>query len=241
LRKSPLLGGQGARHEGARRPRERQGSRRAPRTETALERFETLGAAADAAAGAIAAAVAAGVEARGAASLVLTGGRTPGPIYDRLARTALPWGRVRVTLSDERCVEPTSSASNERLLRERLLVGPAAAARLVRLDDLQQMPRPFDLVLLGMGEDGHVASLFPGSPALAEGLSGAGPVVAVPAGRPAPAEDRLSLTLPTLLDAREVLIFVTGEAKRAVLDRASGLPVGAVLQGPAPVRVIWSP
>ncbi|HTI67912.1 MAG TPA: 6-phosphogluconolactonase [Caulobacteraceae bacterium] len=212
----------------------------------AIERFEDGGAAADAAAAAIAAAIAAGVRARGVASLVLTGGRTPAPIYDRLAAMPLAWERVWITLSDERRVEETSPASNARLLRERLLVGPAAAARFVSLPHgggaRLAAPRPFDLVLLGMGEDGHVASLFPGSPVLAEGLSSAAPTIAVPAGadRP-PTEERVSLALRTLLDARRIVIFATGEAKLAVLTAPGGSPVDAVLHGPAPVRVIWSP
>jgi 6-phosphogluconolactonase len=206
-----------------------------------VEVFEDAAKAADAAAEAIAAAVAAGLSARGRASLVMTGGRTPGSIYDRLARLPLDWSRVWITLSDERCVPEDSPASNTRLLRERLLVGSAAGASLVPLGRVAEMPRPFDLVLLGMGEDGHVASLFPGNPALAEGMAGRTPTVNVPAGQGvSPAEDRVSLSMPTLLDARQIVIFITGEAKRAMVQR-DGLPVSAVLAGPAPVRVIWSP
>jgi 6-phosphogluconolactonase len=213
-----------------------------------IERFPDLAAAASAAAGRIAGALAGDRP----ASLVVTGGRTPGPIYDRLAAAPVDWSRVWVTLSDERWVDEASPASNARLVRERLLVGPAARARFTPLMGgeatpeagaaaaearLRAMPRPFDMVLLGMGEDGHVASLFPGG-ALAAGEA---LCMAVPVGG---AEPRISLTMRALLDSRQVLVFATGEAKWAVLQAALGgadLPVTAVLNGPVPVTVAWCP
>ncbi len=195
------------------------------------------------------------------ASLAVCGGTTPGPAFDRLGGRDLGWDRIDVTLTDERFVAPSSPDSNERLVRRRLLKGPAAAARFTPLwaeaptpeaaaveAEAQLAPLlPFDCILLGMGEDGHVASLFPGSPALAEGLDpeSARLCVGVPSGVPAPPQPRISLTLRALLDAGLILILITGEAKRRTLEAVAAgadLPVAAVLgQTRTPVRVLWSP
>lgn len=181
------------------------------------------------------------IEARGEATLVATGGSTPGPVYDRLAAADLDWSRVTVTLSDERWVDPASADSNERLVRERLLTGHASRARFVPLKGLGTpeedaaaaslvlagLPRPFDVVLLGMGDDGHIASLFPGSAVLPHGLhpSDGELVIAVPAGAGrAPAQPRLSLTLPALKSAGRVLLLFTGRRKFDVLEAALQRP-----------------
>lgn len=215
---------------------------------------------AEAAASRIAELLSAAVAARGRASLVATGGSTPGPVYDRLARTPLDWNRVAVTLSDERWVDPRSPDSNERLVRERLLQHAAAAARFIPLKGggtveqdaavasaaLAAAPRPFDVVLLGMGDDGHVASLFPGSPALPLGLDAAEQdlCIAVPQGEGrAPPQSRLSLTLPPLKSAGRVILIFTGRRKFDVLEAALQnpdpylYPVCAVLGAPGGVDV----
>jgi 6-phosphogluconolactonase len=129
------------------------------------------------------------VAARGAASLVVPGGSTPGPLFDALAGKELLWSAITVTLNDERWVDPADPASNERLVRERLLTGCAAEAGFVGLKTaaatardglaevearLAAIARPFDVMLLGMGADSHTASLFPGSAALAASLDGDG-------------------------------------------------------------------
>ncbi len=121
---------------------------------------------------------------RGQATLVLSGGTTPELFLDALSRQLVPWSQVTITLTDERWVAVDDAASNENLIRTRLLVGDAAEARLVPLKTaaatpeegaaeaesrLAALPRPFDVVVLGMGEDGHIASLFPNHPALAPG------------------------------------------------------------------------
>src|SRR4051794_24512813 len=136
-----------------------------------LEIFSGSDAMADAAADDVAARLAGGLAARGRASLVATGGRSPGPVYDRLKDAALDWSHVAVTLSDERQVDVDSPNANVRQLRERLFLGEAARAQYLPLTDYAEpalrLLMPFDAVMLGMGEDGHVASLIPGSPVMA--------------------------------------------------------------------------
>jgi 6-phosphogluconolactonase len=139
-----------------------------------LEVFPGPASMADAAAHAVAAQLSAGLAARGRASLVATGGRSPGPVYDRLKDAGVDWAHVAVTLSDERQVDVNSPNANLKLLRERLFVGEAAKAHYLPLTDYAEPAlralMPFDAVLLGMGEDGHIASLIPGSPVMAEAM-----------------------------------------------------------------------
>ncbi|WP_309606329.1 6-phosphogluconolactonase [Phenylobacterium sp.] len=215
-----------------------------------IETYASSANLADAAADAIEAALQGALDARGRASLVATGGRSPGPVYDRLSRADLNWRKVAVTLSDERQVDAASPASNARLLRERLLVGRAAMARFLPLTDyaepaLRQL-LPFDAVILGMGEDGHVASLIPGSPVLDEAMDPAGErlLAESPAGWGSPPVARITLTLAALLQSRALFLLIAGEAKRQVIaDAQAGadLPVRALLdQGVAPVRIFWT-
>jgi 6-phosphogluconolactonase len=213
--------------------------------------FASLDDAADALARALAAAVEEGVAARGLASLALSGGRTPVRVLSRLAGRPLPWSRVVATLTDERWVEPGHPESNEGLVRRLLgptglrLVGlktpaPTPAAGLAAAAErLAAVPRPFDAVYLGFGEDGHVASLFPGD----EGWrTAAAPCVTGLA--PTPPRPRLSLTPAVLLDARRLFVLFEGAAKRAVFARAlepgpaAELPLRLVLhQSRVPVTV----
>ncbi|HRD44976.1 MAG TPA: 6-phosphogluconolactonase, partial [Caulobacter sp.] len=161
-----------------------------------IERYPDTGEASRAAAEAIADWLVAGLAEDDRASFIATGGTTPGEVYDLLSTLPLPWDHISVTLSDERWVAPDSPDSNERLLRDRLLVGEAAGANFVPLWSRAATPEdaaeaaeaaiadllPADVVLLGMGEDGHFASLFPGSPVLEDGLDplGGSLVIAAP-------------------------------------------------------------
>lgn len=223
-----------------------------------IEVYETAEEAALAAAEAIADWLAAGLAENERAVFVGTGGASPGPVYDLLSTLPIPWEQVSVTLSDERWVPPTAPESNERQLRERLMVGEAAAARFVPLwsdapsaEDAAEAAEiaveelfPADVVLLGMGEDGHIASLFPGSPVLEDGLDpfGGSLVIAVPAGEPAPTMERISLTLYALRQAFLTLVLVRGEAKRRILEDRDDLPIHALFRATdMPVRVLWSP
>jgi 6-phosphogluconolactonase len=199
---------------------------------------------------------------RADASIVVTGGHTPGPVYDALSQSGLDWSKVRITLSDERFVDITSPDSNERLVRERLLKDGPARANFLGLRGTAVTPEAaaaeasaaladwpvLDVVLLGMGDDGHIASLFPGNPALAAGLDRESPpCIAVPRGEGrAPSMPRLSLTLPRLVSSRLVIILASGAEKRRVLERAQDggdageLPVRALMNAAPSLRIFWS-
>jgi len=195
------------------------------------------------------------------AVLVVSGGRSPVPLFQALSAQPLVWSRVAVTLADERWVPPDHPDSNEALVRTHLLKGRAALAQLVPLwtgdatpevavpavcAALDALPRPFSEVILGMGEDGHIASLFPGATELAEGLSTAASALEVHPPRAPHA--RMSLSLRALLASRDLVLMISGEAKRRMLEEALGdgpveaLPVRAILRQTAvPVSVFWAP
>lgn len=177
------------------------------------------------------------VAARGCAAVALAGGETPRPVYETLAGSALagalPWGAVDWYFGDERAVPADDPQSNQRMVREALFGSrPEALARLHRMpadaDDPEaaaaeygrRLPDPLDLVLLGMGEDGHTASLFPGSPALDQRELRVVPVT----GPKAPFR-RMTITPPVIESAREVLVLVAGARKAETLARALGGPV----------------
>ena len=217
-----------------------------------IETYANAAGLAEAAAAGVAAELRRGVGARPRASLCATGGRSPGPVYDRLKDMAdLDWARVVVTLSDERCVGEDAPDSNARLVRRRLLTGPAAKAHLAPLWPEPEPAAiaallPFDAVMLGMGEDGHIASLLPGDPGLARNLDPASPELfaRVPQGLGSPPLPRVTLTLKALTAARAIFLLISGGAKRLVIDRAiagEDLPVRALLQPDLPVRILWSP
>lgn len=184
---------------------------------------------------------------RDTAVLAVPGGTTPGPFFDLIGGFDLDWARVAIIPTDERWVAPDDPRSNARLIRGRLMTEGAAAARLVPLWAEAETPEgaveavtesiapllPIDVVVLGMGADGHIASLFPGGDHLAQALASNAPPV-LPMRAPAAPEPRLTLTLPVLRDAFALHILVTGADKRAVIEGARGadpadLPVAAVL------------
>jgi 6-phosphogluconolactonase len=185
----------------------------------------------DAAAGFLAARIRQCLEARGACDLALAGGRTPRSVYARLAEPDLSatirWDLVSFYFGDERCVPPDHPDSNYRMAREALLdrvpVAPAQVHPILCDDEPeaaalayeQVLPDSFDLLLLGMGADGHTASLFPGSPATQELRRRV-----VPAEAPDPPIQRVTVTPAVIAAARRPVIIVTGAAKAAAVARA---------------------
>jgi 6-phosphogluconolactonase len=224
-----------------------------------LEAFGSREALYDAAASILVGALTTAVATHGRAGFAATGGTTPAPVYDRLATLTAPWDKITVTLTDERFVPPTDPGSNEGLVRRHLLVGEAAKAQFAPLffegvsheegalkaQAGVEAAAPFGVVLLGVGPDGHFASLFPGNPVLARGLDLASErsVLAVPPGDPAPDIPRLSLTLAALTRTDLIVLLVTGAAKKTLLegDVDPALPVAAILkQDRAKVRILWA-
>ncbi|SDR93723.1 6-phosphogluconolactonase [Pseudomonas oryzae] len=209
---------------------------------------------------AVANALRAAIAERGRATLVVSGGRSPVEFFKRLSAQPLDWSKVVVSLADERWVPVGHPDSNEGLVRRHLLQGEAAAARFVGLyrpaaslaeaadladRALAELPQPIDVLVLGMGEDGHTASLFPGSPQLAEALDPACAARCLPMLAPGVPHQRLSLTLPLLAGARLRLLALQGQGKLATLrDALAGgdaqqMPIRAFLN--LPLELYWCP
>ena len=204
----------------------------------------------------------AAIETRGIAAIAVSGGSTPGRFFQALGKTKdIDWSKVIVTLVDERWVDETNDRSNALLVNERMLQGPAATARFFPLysggDEptpeavaktnalMVDLPQPFAAVILGMGNDGHTASFFPGGDTLDAALTDAGPTLAIRA--PGAGEPRITFTLPRLLQADGLYLHIEGEEKAAVLDTALGegpvadMPIRAVLRSGHAVNVYWCP
>jgi 6-phosphogluconolactonase len=226
----------------------------------------TAEALADAVAEALAHAIREGIAARGEAWLALAGGSTPFAAYRRLAAMALPWSQVHLVASDERWVPATHEKRNERALAEAFAAAngvtihplvPAveaafAAAGAGATAEASLAPlahRAFDAVLLGMGADAHFASLFPRvtPPAALDAGDRAAVVALTPDPLPPEAPfPRISLTLSRLVATRSLLLMITGEAKRAVLESArsrpaADAPIHALLAAAPDLAIHWSP
>lgn len=198
----------------------------------------------------------------GVAAIAVSGGSTPGKFFQALGKTKdIDWSKVVVTLVDERWVDETSDRSNAALVNEKMLQGPAATARFFPLysggDEpteaaiaktnalMADLPQPFAAVILGMGNDGHTASFFPGGDTLDAALTQEGPTLAIRA--PGAGEPRVTFTLPALLKTDSLYLHIEGEGKAEVLETALGdgpvedMPIRAVLRSGAPVTVYWCP
>jgi 6-phosphogluconolactonase len=173
--------------------------------------------------------------ARTGQSLVLTGGHTPGRAYELAAEREPDWSAASLWWGDERCVPPEDERSNFRLARERLLDRIEAPPREVQrirgelggeeaAAEYDELVRgaSFDYILVGIGPDGHAASLFPGQPALEETERRAIPNEPLLE----PFVERVTLTVPVLCSAPEVVFIVTGEEKAEAVERAFGRPPG---------------
>ena len=221
-------------------------------------RFGSSEAMAQALAARIAGDLAEAVAAQGSASLIVSGGRTPRLMFQKLSRKPLAWNRVKISLADERLVPATDADSNERLVRDHLLQNEAQAAVFLPLwqgegdpvecaaEAVSAMQRPFALVALGIGEDGHFASLFPDVPDLRRALDPNSDRIAMFVPPRDGRQPRVSLTLATLLKTRSLVVSFEGQMKRRIFEEALApgpveeLPVRALLhQDSVPVDVYW--
>lgn len=222
--------------------------------------YETRGQAAEALAEIIAGDLRQAIALRSQASLVVSGGSTPVPMFHALRHQALDWSKVTVTLADERWVPADSDDSNEKLVRDHLLpagtnfvpLKNTAATIAAGVDaieaSLQSMPRPFDVVVLGMGEDGHTASLFPGHPLLEKALDISQSRLCMPIeDAPKPPPSRITLTYSALIQSRQLYLHITGKEKQAIVEQALAredspvLPVSAFLhQRQVPISIHWA-
>lgn len=195
------------------------------------------------------------------AALVVGGGTSPAQCFAALAATPLDWERVHVVLSDERWVPEHDADSNTKLVRDTLIQGEAATARLLpiydslvsveqRSESLQDiipfLSFPFACSFLGMGEDGHFASLFPDAENLDVGLDVEGDKICIPVHTTASPHARWSLTLAALSHSDAIALLFFGDAKRQVYETAkqsrNTYPVSRLLlQKRAPVHVFWAP
>ncbi len=199
----------------------------------------------------------------GKATLVVSGGSTPVLFFEALSTRDISWNKVTVTLADERWLPPDHEASNEALVKRHLLKNKAAKACFVGLytgsdsaeegqaqchKQVKEIGLPFDVLILGMGTDGHCASLFPGANGLKEAVELESKRFCVAIKPVSALHDRITLTLSSILSSREIFLLVTGKKKFHVLQKALApgplheMPVRYVLHlSHRPVSVFWAP
>ncbi|MCG9696601.1 6-phosphogluconolactonase [Shewanella sp. Isolate11] len=202
----------------------------------------------------------AAIDARGKASLVVSGGSTPLALFELLSHKAIEWQDVYITLADERWVDTESDDSNENLVRQNLLQNRAASAKFrglknmfntaeagvdMTIEQLANFPKPFDVVVLGMGNDGHTCSWFPCSAEIEQALTTDALCLACnPTTAP---HGRMTISKKGILASRQIYLHIVGEQKHSVYrqalenDDAKTMPIRAVLgQSHTPVDVYWS-
>lgn len=225
--------------------------------------FDTPSALASALADRVAAELSVAIVERKQAVLAVSGGKTPELFFHYLAKADIDWKNILVTLVDERFVPVTNDRSNERLVRTTLLQNFASKARFYGLYNpsitaelaafsaasrINGLPRPFDVIVLGMGTDGHTASFFPGGDRLKQAIDPQSRALVLPIHARGLKEARLTLTLPVIAEARFIALHIEGREKLDVFERAledgpiEELPIRAVLKNTRhPIQVYWSP
>ena len=200
---------------------------------------------------------------RGSASIAVSGGSTPKAFFQELSTRELDWEKVTITLVDERFVPADNPRSNHLLVQQNLLQNAAAAAKFLPLyqdaasaeeaavivtEKATKLGSPFDVVILGMGTDGHTASFFPGGNNLTKALDLGGPRGILTMDAEGAGEPRLTFSFASLHDARLLVLHIEGDAKIDVLEKANEdgeeteMPIRAVLRRSAsPVEIYWAP
>ena len=197
------------------------------------------------------------------ASLAVSGGSTPIELFETLSNLDLPWQQIIITLVDERWVAPNQADSNEQLVRTHLLKNKAATATFIGTKNsevtategekeceqqLLTVPRPFDVLILGMGNDGHTASLFPGAEKLGLATDMSSNKICMGIDPLTAPHERMTLTLPAILDSRQIFLHITGQDKKDVVQAAmtegarDTMPIRYILRQQAtPVSIFWAP
>jgi len=228
-----------------------------------LHEFKDGAALAEGLADRVSAALADAVAARGKATIAVSGGSTPKAFFKSLSTRDIDWANVTITLVDERFVPADNPRSNHLLVAENLLQGKAQAANFLPLyreadsadeaakivsRDADALGAPFDVVILGMGTDGHTASFFPGGNNLATAISAETQRGVITMEAEGAGETRLTFTFASLQDARLLVLHIEGQGKKDVLAAAEGdgpetdMPIRAVLRRAAtPVDIYWAP
>lgn len=208
------------------------------------------------------------IEDRGEATFMVSGGSTPEPLYKALSNSDLDWNSVYVALVDERWVDFDHDKSNEAFTVKHLIQNKAESANLVGMKNsaetaaegladceaaYQQLAQPFDITILGMGSDGHTASLFPHAQGLDEALNPesdqlCAAIIAKQSEVTGAIVERMTLSLAGLLRSKSLVLLITGDEKLAVLRAAQAgtdvkeMPIRAVLQQQqVPVTIYWAP
>jgi len=200
------------------------------------------------------------IDNNGVASMLLSGGTTPGPLYKALSETKIEWDKTWFSATDERWVEPDHIDSNEKLIRSTLLKNNASNAHYIGLktnhptpqlgqhdteENFSKLPLPFDVVLLGMGEDGHVASLFPNLTDTAVALDESRNQLCRAIHRNGDV-DRMTVTLRGLKASKKIILLFYGNNKmeiynKAKLQKTDDLPVSHLLhQSDVPISLYWA-
>jgi 6-phosphogluconolactonase len=228
-----------------------------------LNEFKDSAELASALADEVARRLAGAIYARDRASIAVSGGSTPKRFFEELSTRELAWDKVTVTLVDERFVPADNPRSNHLLVATHLLKNNAAAATFVPLyydaasieeaaekasETTAGLDRPFDVVILGMGADGHTASFFPHGDNLERALDPTGLNGVLTMQAPGAGEERLTFSFSSLSDARFLVLHIEGDEKKTALDKATAgedeaeMPVRAMLNRAAsPVEIYWAP
>lgn len=207
-------------------------------------------------------------ETQGKASFLVSGGSTPQPLYQRLSQQLLPWKDVQVALVDERWVPPSHPSSNQTFIAKHLMQNHAQAAQFIPMKTpdataqlglettklaYQQLNTPFDVTILGMGNDGHTASIFPHCTGIEQALDPQhdqqlAAIMAHPSEVTGDNLERITLTMGGILHSKYLVLLITGETKLTVYRQAlvsddhRSTPISAVLQQTnLPVHLYWAP